>query len=168
MEDTTVETPVHKQIQNFMHVLFREDQETDIVQLRLFIASLLNTGKPSSAYGATKHDEFFYIDSEDDDNYFGIIGATDGTKRVVSIELNGFDHFRRTVAPVGSFGATRLKHTRNYLRQLFKFITNTKNHNPRLEGFLTNYLTLTDTTDCTIRSHVDHIGDKTVTYIYWK
>lgn len=25
-----------------------------------------------------------------------------------------------------------------------------------------------DIIDCTIRSHVDHIGDKTVTYIYWK
>ena len=166
MEDTTVETPIHKRIQNFMESLFDLELTTNTVHMDLFVKILRETGKQSSVYGATKHTELSYVSEDDYGSFINLTGATDGTKRVIVINMPLMDDFRSTVV-LNLKTADVLQQVRNYLRLAVNHIAGTSISNPLLEAFLADYVTATEPMSG-IHVLTKRHGDCLTTYIYWK
>lgn len=166
MEDTTVVTPVHKQIQGFMELLFSKESSMTVAQLDLFVKILRETGKQSSVYGATKHTELSYVSEDDYGSFINLTGATDGTKRVIVIDMSLMDDFRSTVVP-NLKTADVLQQVRNYLRLAVNHIAGTSISNPLLEAFLADYVTATEPMSG-VHVLTKRHGDCLTTYIYWK
>lgn len=166
METTTLETPVHKRIQGFMSLLFNTETTVTFGKLDLFVKVLRETGKQSSVYGATKHTELSYVSEDDYGSFINLTGATDGTKRVIVIDMSLMDDFRSTVVP-NLKTADVLQQVRNYLRLAVNHIAGTSISNPLLEAFLVDYVTATEPMSG-IHVLTKRHGDCLTTYIYWK
>lgn len=167
MENThSAETPAHTTIESIMNALFNDEVTVGVEQLDLFVRRIYEIRKDRSVYGATKHTELSYVNDDDYREFINLVGATDGTKHLIVIEMSLLDDFSSTVVP-DSKSLDVLRQVRNYLRFAVNRIGRTQMTNQPLESFLADYVQSTFTLNG-LFVHSKKQKDCMLTYIYWK
>ena len=107
-----------------------------------------------------------YVNDSDYREFINLVGASDGTKHLIVIEMSLLDDFCSTVVS-DSKSLDVLRQVRNYLRFAVNRIGRTQMTNQPLESFLADYVQSTFTLNG-LFVHSKKQKDCMLTYIYWK